>query len=89
MGSPSGCSSAIACPRFEFVRGSLVPTALIIAERDALVPARRSAPLGRNLVFERTIDARHNDLYDLPDFAAAAREALARMEAASGEKLMR
>ena len=42
-----------------------------------------------NLVFQRTIDARHNDLYDLPDFAAAAREALARMEAASGEKLMR
>jgi len=79
-------------PTIEFVRGSLVPTALIIAERDAIVPARRSAPLRtaiRNLVFERTIDAGHNDLYDHPEFAAAAREALARIEAASGEKLRR
>ena len=74
-------------PTIEFVRGSLVPTALIIAERDAIVPARRSAPLRtaiRNLVLERAIDAGHNDLYDHPDFASAAREALARIEAASG-----
>ena len=66
-------------PTIEFVRGSLVPTALIIAERDTIVPKRRSAPLRaaiRNLVFERTIDAGHNDLYDHPDFAEAAREAL-------------
>ena len=79
-------------PTIEFVRGSLVPTALIIAERDAIVPARRSAPLRaaiRNLVFERTIDAGHNDLYDHPEFAAAAREALARIEAVSGEALGR
>ena len=79
-------------PTIEFVRGSLAPTALIIAERDAIVPARRSAPLRTaisNLVFERTIDAGHNDLYDHPEFAAAAREALARIEAASGEKLGR
>jgi len=79
-------------PTIEFVRGSFVPTALIIAERDAIVPARRSAPLRtaiRNLVFERTIDAGHNDLYDHPAFAAAAQEALARIEAASGEKLRR
>ena len=75
-------------PTIEFVRGSLVPTALIIAERDAIVPARRSAPLRtaiRNLAFERTIDAGHNDLYDHPDFTAAAREALTRVEAASSE----
>ena len=42
-------------------RNSFVPTALIIAKRDAIVPARRSAPLRtaiRNLVFERTIDCR-------------------------------
>jgi uncharacterized protein len=79
-------------PTIEFVRGSLAPTALIIAERDAIVPARRSAPLRtatRNLVFERTIDAGHNDLYDHPEFVAAAQEALARIEAASGEKLRR
>src|SRR5271165_6025849 len=59
-------------PTIEFVRGSLVPTALIIAERDAIVPARRSAPLRtaiRNLVFERAIDAGHNDIYDHPEFA--------------------
>ena len=57
-------------PTIEFVRGSLVPTALIIAERDAIVPARHSAPLRtaiRNLVLERAIDAGHNDLYDHPE----------------------
>ena len=76
-------------PTIEFVRGSLAPTALIIAERDATVPARRSAPLRaaiKNLVFERTIDAGHNDLYDRPEFAAAAREALVRIERVSDEK---
>src|SRR5271166_2321189 len=75
-------------PTIEFVRGSLAPTAVITAERDTIVPKRRSAPLRaaiRNLVFERTIDAGHNDLYDHPDFASAAREALMRVEAASGE----
>jgi uncharacterized protein len=75
-------------PTIEFVRGSLAPTALIIAARDAIVPARRSAPLRaaiENLVFERVIDAGHNDLYDRPEFAAAAREALARIEAVLDE----
>jgi len=43
----------------------------------------------RNLVLERAIDAGHNDLYDRPEFAAAAREALATIEAASGETLRR
>jgi len=72
-------------PTIEFVRGSNVPTALITAEHDAIAPERRSAPLRaaiRNLVFERSIDAGHNDLYDHPDFTAAAREALTRVEAA-------
>jgi pimeloyl-ACP methyl ester carboxylesterase len=71
-------------PTIEFVRGSLARTALIIARRDTVVPARRSAPLRpaiRNLVFERTIDAGHNDIYHRPAFAAAMREALARIEA--------
>jgi hypothetical protein len=36
----------------------------------------------RNLVFERAIDAGHNDLYDHPDFPPAAREALKRVETA-------
>ena len=75
-------------PTIEFVRGSNVPTALITAEHDAIAPKRRSAPLRAaigNLVFERAIDAGHNELYDHPAFAKAAREALMRVEATSGE----
>ncbi len=78
-------------PTIEFVRGSLAPTALIIAKRDTIVPARRSAPLRqaiRNLVFEGAIDAGHNDLYDRPA-VAAVREALARIEAVSDQALGR
>jgi len=73
-------------PTIDFVRGSPVPMALIVAERDSIVPARRSSPLRpaiANLVSEAAIDAGHNDLYGRPDFAAAMREALARIEAAS------
>jgi hypothetical protein len=79
-------------PTIDFVRGSHVPTGLIIAERDTVVPARRSTPLRAaigNLVFERTIDAGHNDIYDRPAFAAAMREALAKIEAASDQMLAR
>jgi pimeloyl-ACP methyl ester carboxylesterase len=64
-------------PTIEFVRGSPAPVALTTAERDTIAPKRRSAPLRaaiRNLVFETAIDAGHNDLYDHPDFAPAARE---------------
>ena len=73
-------------PTIEFVRGSNVPTALITAQHDAIAPKRRSAPLRAaigNLVFERAIDAGHNDLYDHPGFATAAREALMRIETTS------
>ena len=73
-------------PAVDFVRGSPVPTALITAGRDAIVPARRGMALCQavgNLVFVATIDAGHNDLYGRPAFAAAMREALARIEAAS------
>jgi uncharacterized protein len=76
-------------PTIEFVRGSPTPTALIIAKHDAVVPARRSAalrPVIKNLVLDRTIDAGHNDIYDHPDFAAAMREALAKIEAFSWPK---
>jgi uncharacterized protein len=75
-------------PTMDFVRGSPVPTALIVAERDTIVPARRSAALRQavaNLVFEAAVDAGHNDLYGRPAFAAAMREALARVEAAPGQ----
>jgi pimeloyl-ACP methyl ester carboxylesterase len=74
-------------PTIDFVRGSPVPTALIVAERDSIVPARRSAalrPVIANLVFEAAIDAGHNDLYGRPAFAAAVREAFARIEVALG-----
>lgn len=77
-------------PTIDFVRESNVPTALIVAERDAIVPARRSTPLRAaipNLVFERAIDAGHNDLYDRPAFAEAMRQALATIDAASGQAL--
>ena len=70
-------------PTIDFVRGSPVPTALVVAERDTIVPARRSMalrPAIANLVFEGAIDAGHNDLYGHPAFAAAMREALARID---------
>jgi pimeloyl-ACP methyl ester carboxylesterase len=73
-------------PTIDFVRGSPVPTAIIIAERDTIVPARRSTalrPAIENLVFEATVDAGHNDLYGSPAFAAAMGKALARIEAAA------
>jgi pimeloyl-ACP methyl ester carboxylesterase len=73
-------------PTIEFVRGSPAPTALILAERDAVVPARRSAPLrqaSRSLVLARTIDAGHNNIYDHPAFAEAMREAVTRIETVS------
>jgi hypothetical protein len=73
-------------PTIDFVRGSPIPTALIIAERDTIVPARRNAflrPAIANLVFEATVDAGHNDLYGRPAFSAAMHEALARIKAAS------
>jgi uncharacterized protein len=77
-------------PTLEFVRGALTPTAVIVADRDKVVPARRSTPLRRavsNLVFARTIDAGHNDLYDHPDFAEAMREGLAAIEAVQSSLL--
>ena len=76
-------------PTIDFVRGSPVPTALLVAARDGIVPARRSAalrPAIANLVFEAAIDAGHNDLYGRPDFAAAMREALARIEASARQE---
>src|SRR5215210_3049270 len=71
-------------PVIDFVRGSPTPTALIVANQDTVVPARRSAPLHAaipNLVLDRTIEAGHNDLYDQPIFAHALHEALARIAA--------
>jgi len=58
-----------------------VPTAIIAAGRDEIVPAERTAALGTkvpNLVFDRSIGgAGHNDIYARSDFQEAMREALA------------
>lgn len=60
-----------------------VPTALIAAERDTIIPPPRAEALRRavaNLVFDRIVaGAGHNDIYDRPEFRAAMREALERL----------
>jgi uncharacterized protein len=69
----------------EAVAASSVPLALIAAERDTIVPPRRTEPLRRaatDLVLDRIIpDAGHNDLYGRAEFVSAMREALAQIEA--------
>ena len=70
-------------PAAGWLRGSRVPTAIIAAERDTLIPAERTDGLRRSvgrLVFDRTIlGAGHNDIYDRPEFRAAMPEALRRV----------
>lgn len=71
-------------PTIDFVRDLPAPAAVIAAEHDSIVPARRSEPLRAaipNLVLERTIEAGHNDLYAHPAFAEAMHEAVARIRA--------
>lgn len=67
----------------EWLRDSSVPTAIIGAERDTLIPAARTDGLRRSvgrLVYDRTIPrAGHNDIYDRPQFRVAMREALERV----------
>ena len=64
------------------------PVAIIAAERDLIVPPRRTEALRksiRRLVFDRTVrGAGHNDLYDRPEFAAALKEAVTRLEEQAG-----
>jgi dienelactone hydrolase len=59
---------------------SRVPTAIIGAEHDEIVPSGRTEALKSrvpNLVFERTIGrAGHNDIYARSEFHEAMREAL-------------
>jgi hypothetical protein len=58
-----------------------VPTAIVAAERDEIIPRERPDALRetvRDLVFDRTIRrAGHNDVYARSDFHEAMREALA------------
>jgi len=62
------------------LRGSAVPVAIIAAQRDDIIPPRRTEALrGRvaNVVFDRTIaGAGHNDIYNRDDFREAMGEAM-------------
>ena len=62
------------------LNGSKVPTAIVAAERDTIIPTPRTDGLRRsvgNLVFDRTIaGVGHNDIYQRPEFRAAMHEAL-------------
>lgn len=64
----------------EALQGSKVPTAIIAAGRDDIIPPSRTAALRpsiANLKFDRTISgAGHNDLYHWPEFRTAMKEAL-------------
>ena len=66
------------------VAATSAPVALIAAGRDTIVPPRRSQRLrevAKNLVLDRVVEeAGHNDLYDMPEFVAAMREALELIE---------
>jgi pimeloyl-ACP methyl ester carboxylesterase len=69
----------------EDMQASHVPTAIIIAGRDTLIPPRRAHSLAKqvpNLVYSRTIEeAGHNNIYEHPQFRTLMGEALARVAA--------
>jgi pimeloyl-ACP methyl ester carboxylesterase len=60
-----------------------LPVAIIAAERDEIIPAKRTAALRKvipHLVYDRTIgQAGHNDIYRRSDFHLSMREALAKL----------
>ena len=62
------------------LKASKVPTAIIAAERDEIVPTRRTEALRAsvgNLVFDRTVaNAGHNDIYARSEFQRAMDDAL-------------
>lgn len=66
------------------LRGLTLPVALITAANDTIVSPRRSEPVRRaaaNLVLDQAIPGvGHNDMFAHPDFRAAMREALARLQ---------
>lgn len=63
-----------------FLEGSQVPVAIVAAERDEIIPPRRTEALRKvapNLAYGRTIArAGHNDIYQRSEFHKAMREAL-------------
>lgn len=62
------------------LKNSKVPTAIVAAERDTIIPTPRTQGLRRsvgNLVFDQTIrGASHNDIYQRSEFRNAMDEAL-------------
>jgi pimeloyl-ACP methyl ester carboxylesterase len=67
---------------------SSASVAIITAERDEIVPSRRTEALRRaapDLVLDRVIPGvGHNDIYNSPHFVEAMREALSRIEQRDG-----
>jgi uncharacterized protein len=67
---------------------SSAKVAIIAAERDEIVPARRTEPLrlaSRDLILDRIIPGvGHNDIYNSGDFVEAMREALSLIEDQDG-----
>jgi pimeloyl-ACP methyl ester carboxylesterase len=72
----------------DLLRRVAAPTAVITAERDTIVPASRSQRVddaAQHLVYRAVVSgAGHNDVCDTPEFAAAMRQAIDRIEKASG-----
>lgn len=64
----------------EALKSNDVPVAIVAAERDNIIPAKRTEALRRsvgNLRFDRTIrGAGHNDIYERSDFHQAMHQAL-------------
>ena len=67
------------------MQSSRVPTAIIVAGQDTLIPPPRAQALAKqvsNRVYSRTIEeAGHNNIYEHPQFRMAMAEALARVAA--------
>lgn len=63
-----------------FLDGTRVPVAIVAAERDEIIPPRRTQALREkvpNLVYDHIVtSAGHNDIYARSDFQQAMREAL-------------
>ena len=74
-------------PSADFLGGGDVPVAIVAAERDEVIPPKRTDALRRavpNLVFDSTIaGTTHNTIAYQPDFARRMREALERVLAAA------
>ncbi|MGE3334502.1 MAG: alpha/beta hydrolase [Rhodospirillaceae bacterium] len=70
----------------DLLKGLDIPTAIIAAEHDEIIPRERSSMMrgaAKRMVYSRTIKGvGHNDIYENQDFANAMREALSAVEGA-------